>query len=103
MAKLWRHIKSDNAYWEVGRGWLLDEHGARVQAMVVYKEREGEKVWIRDQAEFDDGRFELMGLAEGVLPVVYPLHGLLEADLRLCVIEPEGFAPEGPLLIQVAA
>jgi len=103
MAKLWLHVKSDNAYWEVGRGFLLNESGERVQAMVVYKDRHGEKVWVRDQAEFDDGRFALQGYVEGTVPVTFPLHGLLEADLRLCVIEPEGTTPDGVLLIRVAA
>jgi hypothetical protein len=78
--KVWCHKKSEGVYYELGRGkW----NGA---PFVVYIAREDHRIWVRNEPEFDDGRFEFLGLTETVFHLTYPLHAEHEADLRPLLI-----------------
>jgi hypothetical protein len=58
---VYRHRKSGHIVRVTGRARLQTEHPTihlnDMQMMVIY-EHDGGSIWIRSEAEFDDGRFE---------------------------------------------
>ena len=78
--KVWRHIKSEGVYYELGRSFWND------MAVVIYVSRQDHVVWVRSANEFDDGRFAFLGLTENVIIHTYPLKAIYEADLRPLLI-----------------
>jgi hypothetical protein len=83
---LWRHIKSEGHYWEVARGFMR----ATRLPVVIYAERYGQRVWVRATELFDDGRFEVVGHAEGSFPAKYPMGAIFEADMSKLIVLQEG-------------
>ena len=78
--KVWRHIKSEGVYYELGRSvW-------NTMNVVIYISRQDHVVWVRSAKEFDDGRFAFLGLTENVIHQAYPLKAIYEADLRPLLI-----------------
>lgn len=61
--KFWRHKKRDTLYVELGRAELqVSTYPGNVElsegaVLVVYQGVDG-KLWVRTEAEFNDGRFE---------------------------------------------
>lgn len=58
-----RHKKRGTSYTVLGEGELQasagsDFHHAEGAVLVVYKDRVGDRLWIREKSEFEDGRFE---------------------------------------------
>ena len=48
-----RHVKTGGLYRELHRGFLEKD----LTPVVIYQSSDG-RVWVRPEAEFDDGRFE---------------------------------------------
>ena len=59
MTRIWRHKQRGSVYFEIGRGELQSAAAPSWEGatMVVYRGEDG-KLWVREQREFDDGRFE---------------------------------------------
>lgn len=58
MGDLWRHKQRGTVYEEVGRAELQSRAPSwDGLPMVVYRGEDG-KLWVREQLEFEDGRFE---------------------------------------------
>jgi hypothetical protein len=55
----WRHVKRGTEYVEIGRAELQMNFDGLVDgsSMVVYRGDDG-KLWVREEGEFEDGRFE---------------------------------------------
>jgi len=81
---LWRHIKSEGEYWEVGRGLMGS------LPVVIYAARLEGRVWVRAADLFDDGRFGVVAHSEGSYPATYPLPATFEADLSEVFVLREG-------------
>lgn len=78
--KVWRHRKSEGVYYEIGRTiW-------ETFPVVIYVANHDHRVWVREELEFDDGRFEFLGLSESVLNLVYPLAATNESNLAPLLI-----------------
>lgn len=61
----WKHKKRGTTYTEIGRGKLqsMDCGGlSDLEPMVIYQGDDGQ-IWVRDQVEFEDGRFEFVPLS----------------------------------------
>ena len=79
--QVWRHKKTEGIYYELGRSmWNGILH-------VIYFAQSDHKVWVRNAPEFDDGRFESLGLSESTFVfTTYPIQAVHEADLRPLLI-----------------
>jgi hypothetical protein len=58
-SRRWRHVKRGTTYEEVGRGALQTATMDVVDGscVVIYRGDDG-RFWVREEAEFEDGRFE---------------------------------------------
>jgi hypothetical protein len=65
----WRHVKRGTVYEVIGRGELQMSLDALVDgsSMVVYRGDDG-RIWVREESEFEDGRFEKLAAA----PIAQP-------------------------------
>jgi hypothetical protein len=64
-AKRWRHLKRGTVYEEIGRGELqMSADLVDGSAMVIYRGDDG-RLWVREEGEFEDGRFAALPVGEG--------------------------------------
>ncbi len=61
-APRWRHKKRGTTYVEIGRGKLTGGMApiSEFEPVVIYRADADGTLWVRDAAEFDDGRFEFI-------------------------------------------
>jgi hypothetical protein len=58
----WRHLKRGTVYEIIGRGELqMGSDLVDGSSMVVYRGEDG-RIWVREESEFEDGRFERLEL-----------------------------------------
>ncbi len=61
VARRWKHKKRGTVYTEIGRGLLQTADAGGLtdnELMVIYRNDETGTLWVRDETEFNDGRFE---------------------------------------------